>query len=463
MAGKNIIQFLRGTSAQRTGSSEVSLAGQPLFETDTNKLYIGDGSSQLKGLKPISSLSAQFFSNRMFVGELTTTQWIKIATIQPPSTLRYSVLLLVNGGQAPSTQGSGLMEFNSVRITDEPSLYVCSGYIDPNDFCYVLNEDSVDIFVYCGGYQDYQIAVVDELVGTSTNNESYVTLKNEGTGSSTMPAGGVPAEIKNIASLANELSCTGGTKTENIDNYYGSEYWGKTFFFGGGNQPAQSPAGSSGGYLSVRRAGSSTTVQIWHSAVRTDSSYTPTTWQRSFNNTSWTDWEEFVTSDGTYETLTAGNLLNFLVKNTNGANGKGWYHILTIPKSELSGQGAYSLIFLINEVYNRSYSGEGQSGLLEIDAQTMSSSGGVDSCGITILSGNLLSTQIGATHTSEQVDVYYYLDSGYEATIWTRLSEGLEAGAVNPCYTVDGSFYGTDAPSGMTLAVNRNTVDDGEL
>ena len=56
MAGNNSIQFLRGTAAQRAAHSETSLKGQPLYETDTNKLYIGDGETAIKNLKPIGAI-----------------------------------------------------------------------------------------------------------------------------------------------------------------------------------------------------------------------------------------------------------------------------------------------------------------------------------------------------------------------------------------------------------------------
>ena len=54
MAGNNAIQFLRGTSAQRATHTETSLAGQPLFETDTNKLYIGDGVTTISNLRALT-------------------------------------------------------------------------------------------------------------------------------------------------------------------------------------------------------------------------------------------------------------------------------------------------------------------------------------------------------------------------------------------------------------------------
>ena len=55
MAGNNSIQILRGTSAQRATHTETSLAGQPIFETDTNKLYIGDGATSINNLESIHS------------------------------------------------------------------------------------------------------------------------------------------------------------------------------------------------------------------------------------------------------------------------------------------------------------------------------------------------------------------------------------------------------------------------
>ena len=55
MAGNNSIQFLRGTSTQRASHSEASLVGQPIYETDTNKLYVGDGTTQVRNLQPIST------------------------------------------------------------------------------------------------------------------------------------------------------------------------------------------------------------------------------------------------------------------------------------------------------------------------------------------------------------------------------------------------------------------------
>lgn len=59
MANNKSIQFLRGTSAQRSSTSEALMPGQPFIETDTGKLYVGTGAgtttTPLATAKPIST------------------------------------------------------------------------------------------------------------------------------------------------------------------------------------------------------------------------------------------------------------------------------------------------------------------------------------------------------------------------------------------------------------------------
>lgn len=97
--------------------------------------------------------------------------------------------------------------------------------------------------------------------------------------------------------------------TTNINNYYGADYWGKEYYFSGGNNPQGSPEGISGGHLSVIRAGNSTTIQVIRTGVGSDFSGLPTTYQRDWNGSVWTAWEEIVTSDGSYKTLGAGRVV----------------------------------------------------------------------------------------------------------------------------------------------------------
>lgn len=49
-----MIQILRGTSTQRASQTQSSVIGQPLYETDTKKLYIGDGSTAINELHAVN-------------------------------------------------------------------------------------------------------------------------------------------------------------------------------------------------------------------------------------------------------------------------------------------------------------------------------------------------------------------------------------------------------------------------
>lgn len=58
MAGNNAIQFLRGTSSQISSSTQVALAGQPVYDLTNRYLYIGDGVTQIKNLTAVKSSNA---------------------------------------------------------------------------------------------------------------------------------------------------------------------------------------------------------------------------------------------------------------------------------------------------------------------------------------------------------------------------------------------------------------------
>ncbi len=72
------IQFLRGTKSKVAASTKVLADGQPLYETDTNKLKVGDGSTQAKSLPyvkvdtdpSLSSTSTNPVQNKVIKTEL---------------------------------------------------------------------------------------------------------------------------------------------------------------------------------------------------------------------------------------------------------------------------------------------------------------------------------------------------------------------------------------------------------
>ena len=72
------IQFLRGTKSKVAASTRVLAEGQPLYETDTKKLKVGDGSTQAKSLpyvkvdtdSALSSTSTNPVQNKVINTEL---------------------------------------------------------------------------------------------------------------------------------------------------------------------------------------------------------------------------------------------------------------------------------------------------------------------------------------------------------------------------------------------------------
>lgn len=68
MAGNNSIQFVRGTSTRRASHTEASLIGQPIYETDTKKLYVGDGTTAVKDLEPVGGESLKPASQTVLGG-----------------------------------------------------------------------------------------------------------------------------------------------------------------------------------------------------------------------------------------------------------------------------------------------------------------------------------------------------------------------------------------------------------
>lgn len=258
------------------------------------------------------NLGAGYLAKRAFVGELSGDQWIKWATVSAPAIVRASILFLVNGGQDPNAEGSGLLELNLVRQVENVSLFVCSGYIKSENFAYVINGTSIDLYVYCQSYRDYQIAVLDELIGTETNKNTYVTFSNVGTGSATAPSGAVYAVVRNNASAddngysfdtnyvwhnngqVEENTLKDGTTSLDFNDYIEE---GKYELHGYGDSSTvnfltnfptsslNSSATSCDWYLVVYRRGSTYVTQVAYS-VRADNAISI----RSMSNGEWGEW-----------------------------------------------------------------------------------------------------------------------------------------------------------------------------
>lgn len=106
MAGNNSIQFLRGTSAQRATHTETSLAGQPIYETDTNRLYVGDGVTAVNALRPVNSISNYWEAAEQgfITPSIGETKTIKIGgTAYKVQCIGLNHDDLVSGGKAKTT------------------------------------------------------------------------------------------------------------------------------------------------------------------------------------------------------------------------------------------------------------------------------------------------------------------------------------------------------------------------
>ena len=261
--------------------------------------------------------------------------------------------------------------------------------------------------------------------------------------------------------IAGGVDNVGIGSTTNINDYYGADYWGKEYYFGGANNPQGSPEGISGGHLSVIRAGSSTTIQVIRTGVGSDFSGLPTTYQRDWNGSVWTDWGEIVTADGSYPTLGAGYLQHQGISSVSSST-IGWYKVGTTSASKIvEGNGSVSVIFLVNGVYQiESTATPSRSGLLELDVTKLD--GNFTTFTISVLGGALDPEQFFGVLENNVVTLYWRNVSTYgkvDFTILTQQDETL--GNWSDLFEFDTAFYGTSAPSGAVYAVNRNVAAKG--
>lgn len=311
-----------------------------------------------------------------------------------------------------------------------------------------------------------------EVLGTYDFTEVPGTVKQVGTE--------IDAELfKNFAQIdGNYPSLMSGgvvavdmTSATDINDFYGADYWGKEFYCTGGNQPINSPPRAYGGCLQVLRAGYNTTYQVYRVNSASDSSNKPTTWQRAHYGSisDWTDWEEIVTSDGSYPALGAGYLQGFTTSTASSTGGKGWVHFAKIDGTKIS--RSYSLILLISGRYNvGTVSTAAPSGLLEIEsyvdptAHTFNTKTGTN---IKILAGEITPNDFCFVNNGTSLDLYIYFGDVYGNSYITKLSEtaaGINSGEafVTTAVTTDNTFYGTSAPANAVYAVVRNIASYAE-
>ena len=98
-----------------------------------------------------------------------------------------------------------------------------------------------------------------------------------------------------------------GLSTDDLNEFFGNNYYGKSYYWIGGQTPSNAPSGANGGFLSIQRCGGGTSVQIFITHRSSSGTTPPAVYQRSQTSTNtWSDWEEIVTDSGVYENLGAG-------------------------------------------------------------------------------------------------------------------------------------------------------------
>lgn len=82
-----MIQFMRGTKSQLNNNSSIIAAGQPVFESDTGQLKIGNGSSRYSALEYVGSI---FENTSSGGGEVTISGNSSNGYVDFPGGLRIS-------------------------------------------------------------------------------------------------------------------------------------------------------------------------------------------------------------------------------------------------------------------------------------------------------------------------------------------------------------------------------------
>ena len=161
MAGNNLIKMLRCNSTSRANSSDILLDGQPMYEKDTNSLYVGDGVTQAKNLQPIASGGG---------GGITAANDISNAVV----TLNYPSYVYDGKEHTCNVRNIESVVLNGVTLNSFTDYGVSNAGVTSGveAMGYPL------VLVGAGNYTGQRAALwkIDKAVGTMTPNVSYVGL-----------------------------------------------------------------------------------------------------------------------------------------------------------------------------------------------------------------------------------------------------------------------------------------------
>lgn len=270
--------------------------------------------------------------------------------------------------------------------------------------------------------------------------------------------------------MSGGVVATQGAKSDNLDDFKGSAYYGKSYYWPGGQTPSNAPSGANGGSLFLWRCGSSLTAQIFSTHRSSSGTTPPATYQRSQTSTNaWSDWEEIVTSDGSYPNLGAGHLQEIQI-NARSSDAVGWYKCgeFDVSRNTASGDLSCSVILQINGTnygnYSESAINAAPSGHIEVDARITSGAFVNRYSSVGIISGNIASTDfcICSSSDGKKMNLYVNISHRYRDFKITKISEGQENVLSPNIFEFTDEYYGTSAPSNAIYGVVRNNASTAE-
>ena len=323
---------------------------------------------------------------------------------------------------------------------------------------------NADLYLYTNNqsWQDISIKLLYSTNRLGNTIDIWTVPKTNPTVITSLPSGAVNTQLSSIVNLiteagtANSLTAVQIPNNADLNDYVGSEYWGKVFYAVGGNTVANKPPEAVGFNLEVKQGGNNTTIQILRARNQTTSSNAPTTWQRAMDTVVggvWSNWEEVVTADGSYPTLGAGYLPNNYIY-AGGSSDPKWYKIATI--SNAPNFAAAGLLLSINGIFatqDNQYGAE--TGQIEFDAANAS---GTYSCSATLNYGNINTNNVCVVQNGSTAELYYHFDSNYQAILVTVMSF---YGGSTASYELTNEGV-SSAPSNAVYAVNRNIAAEAE-
>lgn len=267
--------------------------------------------------------------------------------------------------------------------------------------------------------------------------------------------------IKQAGNILADLEIAGYRLTnENIDDFRGVDYWGKTFYAAGGNTVTGKPPNTGGFYLEVLRGGSSSTIHRY-TAVSDSSgeSISPNIYQRQYVSY-WTNWEELVSADGSYPTLGAGYLAkNVQIAASASQSSVGWWKVGSIDLSAIGKSSvSSSTVILVTGLYTHIT----ETGLLEVNGRLQDGVLNPTASPVYLTFGNLETNDFCVAYEGTVITLYTYITNVYIRSSFTIIQDATEISSNTNYFTFSPSYYGSTAPDGAVYAVLRNNASDSE-